>query len=206
MQGWRKFAVLAALGLMAACDGRADAAAADRSRAATLTTAAVIDSALPMDVLLDRFRRDIPKVEALRSDATSRDELVRRVVAAIADSDAVALERLSMNLGEFAWLYFPTTKVAAPPYEVPPALAWFQVQEKDRRGALRALRELGGHRVTLDGYRCDETPTLEGENRIWTGCTVSVSRDGAPTVTLRLFGAILERDNRFAILTYENDF
>ena len=111
-----------------------------------------------------------------------------------------------VNLAEYAWLYFPTTKVAKPPYEVPPAFAWFQVQEKNRRGSARALRELGGHRVALKSYRCDAEPTVEEQNRIWSGCAVTISRDGAVPVELKLFGAILERAGRFEVLSYQNDF
>jgi hypothetical protein len=174
--------------------------------AATPPAAGVIDSALPMDVLLARFRRDVPEVKNLRSNVASRDELVRRVIAAMGVGDTASLERVAVSLSEYAWLYFPTATVAKPPYEVPPALAWFQVQEKNRRGALRALRELGGHRVELQSYHCDASPTIEDQNRLWTGCAVTLSRDGATPVTIRLFGAILERAGRFEVLSYENDF
>ena len=193
---------------IAACKERPDgsATASKVSARPAAPTAAVIDSALPMDTLLARFRRDVPKAAALHSDVKSRDELVRQVVSAMARSDSAAIQRLSVNLSEYAWLYFPTTKVARPPYEVPPAFAWFQVQEKNRRGSLRALRELGGHRVLLKGYHCDIDPVVEDQNRIWSGCVVTVSRDGAPPTDLKLFGAVLERGGRFAVLSYQNDF
>lgn len=201
------FGALAVGCVVTACNERLNAAAATKASADTAHAAAgVIDSALPMKVLLDRFRHDVPTVEALRAGAASRDELVRRVVGAMAHNDTATIARLTVNRAEYAWLYFPTTKVAQPPYEVPPALAWFQVQEKNRRGALRAVRELGGHRVILRGYHCDENPTVEAENRLWTGCAVAISRDGAAPVELRLFGAVLERGGRFAVLSYQNDF
>lgn len=207
MRSWLHFGVLVAACLSTACNERLNAASAAKNDAATVTaSASVIDSALPMQVLLDRFRHGVPKVDKLRSDVTSRDALVRQVMAGIARNDTLAMERLAVSLGEYAWLYFPTTKVAQPPYEIPPALAWFQVQEKNRRGALRALRELGGHRVALQSYRCDPSPTVEDQNRLWTGCSVTISRDGAKSVDIRLFGAILERDGRFAVLSYQNDF
>lgn len=177
-----------------------------RAPEATAVLVGVVDSALPMSVLLDRFRSDIPKVDQLRSEILSRDTLIRRVVSAIASSDTAALQQLAVNRAEYAWLYFPTTKVSKPPYEAPPAFAWFQVEEKNRRGVLRALRELGGRRVELRGYHCDEQPTIEAENRMWTGCEVSIARDGQAPVNLRLFGAILERGGRFEVLSYQNDF
>jgi len=180
--------------------------AATASAATPPAAGAVVDSAFPMDVQIERFRRGTPQVTHLRSDITSRDSLVRSIIAGLARSDTAALERLAVNVAEYAWLYFPTTKVAQPPYEVPPALAWFQVQEKNRRGALRALRELGGHRITFKSYHCDAEPAVEGQNRIWSGCVATFSRDGAAMVDLKLFGAILERSGRFEVLSYQNDF
>jgi hypothetical protein len=165
----------------------------------------VIDSVLPMDVALDRFRKDLPRPDSLRGTG-NRDTLVLRVIEALRTSDTTALERLAANRAEWAWLFYPTNVQAKPPYELPPGLAWFQLQEANRKGVFRALRELGGHRLDLRGYRCDPKPTVEGDNRLWTGCTVTLGRDGAAPVTMHLFGAILERDGRFAILSFANDF
>lgn len=167
--------------------------------------AGVVDSVFPMDVALDRFRADLAEPEALTSGAATRDELVRGVVEALVVRDTAAFVPLAVSRAEWAWLYFPTSTVAKPPYELPPALAWFQLQEKNRQGVLRALRELGGHALGYREYSCDLEPTVEGSNRVWSGCVVSLTRDGEP-VTLKLFGAIVERDGRFAILSYANDF
>ena len=120
--------------------------------------------------------------------------------------DTTTLEQLALNRAEYAWLYYPSTTISKPPYELPPALAWFQLREKNRKGAVRALRELGGHTVVLRHYRCDPNATVEGDNRIWTGCIVTIVRDAAASVSLRLFGAIIERGGRFEVLSYENDF
>ncbi len=128
------------------------------------------------------------------------------VVDALAANDTAAFEALAVDRAEWAWLYFPSSTVARPPYELPPALAWFQLQERSRRGVLRALRELGGHRLDFSGYACAPEPNQEGENRLWTGCAVAIARDGGDPVTLRLFGAILERNGRFAVLSFTNDF
>jgi hypothetical protein len=165
----------------------------------------VIDSVLPMDVALDRFRKDLPRPDSLRG-VSNRDTLVLGVIQALRSNDTLAFERLAVNRAEWAWLFYPTNVQARPPYELPPGLAWFQLQETNRKGVFRALREMGGHRLDLRGYRCDPRPTVEEENRLWTGCTVTLARDGAAPVTLHLFGAILERRGRFAILSYANDF
>jgi hypothetical protein len=192
------------LAVLTACEGRT--APADSVGAADEPKTTVVDSVLPMDVALDRFRADLAEPDRLRSGADSRDALVRSVVDALAASDTAAFEALAVNRAEWAWLYFPWSAVAKPPYELPAALAWFQAQERNRRGVLRALRDLGGHALNLRGYTCDPEPAREGANRIWTGCAVTLSRDGGDPVTLRLFGGLLERDGRFAVLSYSNDF
>ena len=166
----------------------------------------VIDSVLPMPVMLQRFRQDLPEVTELHGKLTDRDTLVRRVVAALETNDTLAFERVAVNRAEWAWLYFPTDVLARPPYELPPGLAWFQLQEENRKGVLRALRTFGGHQLDYQGYRCATAPTVEGENRVWTGCSVALGVDGAAPADLRLFSAILEREGRFLVLSYANDF
>ncbi len=190
--------------LLIACEGRTPPS--DSLAAAEPSAGVVVDSVLPMDVALDRFRADLPEARTLKSGAATRDGLVRGVVDALAASDTSAFETLAVGRAEWAWLYFPSSSVARPPYELPPALAWFQLQERNRRGVLRALRELGGHALDYRGYTCDPEPTDEGANRLWTQCVVTIGRDGQSPVTLRLFGAILERDARYAVLSYTNDF
>lgn len=166
----------------------------------------VTDSVLPMDVMLDRFRHDLPRPAELHGGLANRDSLVRRVIAALETSDTLAFEHLAVNQGEWAWLYFPSNVLSRPPYELPPGLAWFQLQETNRQGVFRALREFGGHQLDYRGYRCNTEPTIEDANRIWAGCTVTLGRDGAPPAPVRLFGAVLERRGRFLILSYTNDF
>jgi hypothetical protein len=195
--------LLVLLSLAAACDS-----SVQKSDAAPQPEAVkhVVDSVIPMAEALDRFRADLPEPEGLTGGTDTRDALVAGVIRALQASDTLAFEKLAVDRGEWAWLYYPTDVLSRPPYELPPGLAWFQLQETNRKGVLRALRELGGHRIDYRGYECDPEPKVEGENRIWAGCRVTLSRDGGDPLTLRLFGAILERDGRFAVLSYDNDF
>ena len=164
-----------------------------------------MDSVIPIAEALDRFRADLREPTGLHGPE-SRDALVRELIDALRESDTLALEHIAVTRAEWAWLYYPTNELSRSPYELPPALAWFQLQETNRKGALRALREFGGRTLRYDGYQCAADPTVEGENRIWTRCTVSLGRDGEAPVTFRLFAAILERDGNFAFLSYANDF
>jgi len=167
---------------------------------------AVVDSVLPMPVMLDRFRAGILEPTRLASGADSRDGLVRDVVRALETADTASLARLTVGLAEWAWLYFPTSVQAHPPYELPPGLAWFQLEEGNRRAVLRALDRLGGSALEYHEHTCPRDPAAEGDNRVWTGCLVRVTRPGGEPSDLRLFSAILERDGRFAILSWTNDF
>lgn len=173
--------------------------------AASTAVSTVVDSVIPMDVALARFRRDLPQPTNLRG-TDSRDALVVAVVNALARNDTLTFERLALNRAEWAWLYYPTTPLAHPPYELPPALAWFQLQETNRKGVFRALREYGGQKLDYRGYHCSRAAQTEGANRIWTDCTVTLALPGEASVEVRLFAAILERDGRFAVLSYHNDF
>jgi len=165
----------------------------------------VVDSVIPIPVALERFRQDLREPAGLHGPE-NRDALVSQVVDALRNSDTLAFERLAVNRAEWAWLYYPTNQLAEPPYELPPALAWFQLQETNRTGVFRALREFGGRPLRFDGYECAAEPTVEGENRIWTRCTVMLTFDGEAPISIRLFSAILERGGHFAILSYANDF
>ena len=165
----------------------------------------VVDSVLPIAEALDRFREDLREPIGLHGPE-SRDALVGQVIDALQTSDTLAFERLAVNRAEWAWLYYPTNVLAKPPYELPPALAWFQLQEANRTGVFRALREFGGQDLRYDGYECAAEPTVEGENRIWTRCTVTLARNGETPASIRLFASILERGGHFAILSYANDF
>lgn len=182
------------------------AAPAERTAADDERPATVVDSALPMDVAMARFRKGLENPRTLKTGVGSRDALVRDVVDALASRDTMAFEDLAVDRAAWAWLYYPTSKTAHPPYELPPGLAWFQLQEANRKGVLRALRRLGGHELELSGYSCAPKPTVEDDNRIWIGCELELAIDGKDPVPVRLFSSILERDGRFAVLSYQNDY
>ena len=188
---------------VAACER--DAPVAEDEANAT-TNAATVDSVLPMPVMLERFRAGLVQPQRMTSGAATRDELVERIVTALERSDTMAFEPLAMGVEEFAWLYYPTAPTAQPPYELPPGVAWLQIQQRNRDGVLRALREFGGMDLSFGGYRCAAEPTSEGENRMWNDCVVTLARAGEPARELRLFGTILERDGRFAVVSFTNDF
>lgn len=193
--------VAAALGLAAAAAcGKKDAGSHDAA------PVGVVDSAVPAAVALARFQAGVPnRPQSLSGGRDSREALVSEVVRALAQQDTMALEPIALNRAEFAYLYFPTAPIAAPPYELPPALAWFQAEEANRKGVFRALREYGGKEWKLQSTHCPAPAKPQGQNRIWEGCTVTMSEPGKPAVSVKLFGSIIERDGHFKILSYAND-
>jgi hypothetical protein len=162
-----------------------------------------IDSAIPIDEALRRFRADLPKTQALHGGFASREKLVREFVRALEVQDTAALRRMVMNPGEFAWLYYPSSPLSRPPYELSPALMWFQLQGESERGASRLLSERAGQALEYLGHTC-APPRVEGKNRIHSSCELRRVTAAHDTVAERLFGLILERDGRYKFVSYAN--
>lgn len=209
----RSFAVLIALIPLGASCGRPDAAArvprtAADSQAAhvaeVVAAGGVVDSILPISEAITRFRAALPRTDTLRHAAPSRDALVARWAAAVAGSDTATLNALVLDRAEFAWLYYPTSRMSLPPYEAPPALLWGQLLASSEEGITQLLRRHGGQRFQVDAVRCPEPPVAEGDNRLHERCEVRMRTPGDALPPARLFGTIVERDGRFKFLGYAN--
>jgi hypothetical protein len=164
-----------------------------------------VDSVFPIAEEIRRFRVAIPdSVDALAGAAPSRDELVVRFLTALEAGDRAALNALAITVEEFAYLYYPHTRFTRPPYELSPALVWFQVDTYGSRGLDRVMTRLGGKAIRTDGYVCPPEPEVEGENQTWNGCLVRHRDDAGRIAELSLFGPILERGGRFKFVSYAN--
>jgi hypothetical protein len=185
--------------LAAAC--RPDAAPAqppDR-----VLVAGRIDSVIPRGIALERFRRDIPPASRLRGGRSSQGGLVDAFWAAVTSRDTARLRELTLDLSEFAYLYYPTHPQSHPPYDLAPALMWFTLEGRGRRGVTQLLRRIPTD-VKLAGHRCPPEATVQGENRVWAPCTVSWKDSAGATTTERLFGPIVERGGVYKFANYEN--
>ncbi len=198
----RRWAVGTVFVAVTALAGACDARAPRESAAST----GVIDSALPIPVLLERFRAtttDTPTV--LRGGAERPEALVRALLAAVSARDTATLRSLVMSRAEFAWLYYPHTKYIARPYELGPELVWIQHAAGSETGAVRLLERYGGSALRFDALLCADSVISEGPNRITPGCRVRfAAADSAPR-TLQLFAGLLARDGRYKFLSYAND-
>lgn len=181
--------------------------ACDRSprQAGAQGSPAYVDSIFPIDEGIRRFRAALPEpAERLSGGADSKDELVTRFLKALETLDSVALAELTITAAEFAYLYYPSSRFTSSPYEMSPALLWFQLQNYGSRGLSRALGRYGGKLLRSAGVECSEDPAVEGDNRIWPGCAVRLITESGDTVNLAILGPILEREGRFKFLNYAN--
>ena len=186
--------MLAAIAACGSPDARADLPKSGR----------VVDSILPREEALRRFREGLSPVDSLAGGAGSRDELVAAFVRAIAQADTASVARMAVSRGEFAYLYYPTAVEGKPPYDLEPGLMWFTLYERSNEGARKALTRYGGRPVTLLDYDCGTGRHQEGENTVYGPCTVRWTTAGGDTTSVRLFSKILERGGRFKFLSYAN--
>jgi len=201
----RLFCVLiVATALLASCSPAGDG---DRTGANdTAPSANKLDSILPIEEAVRRFREGLPEVTRFDGGAHSRDALVRDFVRAVELNDTSAVQRMVVSRAEYAYLYFPSSIYMNKPYQQAPALAWFLNMQNSEKGVSRVMRRLGGQDLAFENYSCADASS-EGTNTFWRSCTL-VYRDPEEKtqVTRRLFGAIMERDGRFKFLSFANDF
>jgi hypothetical protein len=199
----RRASILPALLLLAACTGgeRRDAARPDTLAA---PKPQVVDSILPIEEHLRRFRQGLPEVTALADGLPSDTALVRAFLAAVSARDSASLSRLVLSRAEFAWLYYPAHIYARPPYELDPLTSWTLQQGNSAKGFSRALREYGGQRLAYLTHGCKPAATVAPPAREWNQCEVGLKVDDVEMVK-RLFGSIVEIGGRYKFVSYAND-
>ena len=192
-----------ALCLLMACS----ASRAEQAEAPWRRPGDQIDSILPMEVHLARFRMGQVDPTTLTGGETTREALARRFLDAVARQDTAGLNQLLVSRGEFAWLVFPDHRYARPPYELDPGIFWLQIGAASAKGLGRVLERLGGERLGYEALACrpDTLQITRGPVRLWSPCELSY-RQGGRVRTGRLFGTMVEREGRFKLLSYANDF
>jgi len=195
--------MLSAFLLLAACAGaeRRDPARPDSLAA---PKALIIDSILPIEEHLRRFRDGLPQVTGLANGTASDTALVQAFLAAVSARDSVTLSRLVLSRAEFAWLYYPAHIYARPPYELDPLTSWTLQQGNSSKGFSRVLREYGGQRLGYVTHGCKPAATVEPPAREWNQCEVGLKVGDYETVK-RLFGSIVEIGGQYKFVSYAND-
>lgn len=200
-------AILTVTGCARGEAGPPEATAEADARSSSGATPTHVDSILPIEEALRRFRDDLgPPPKGLSGGALSRDALVQRFAHALAASDTAAFADMLMTRDEFGWLYYPHTRYTSRPYELAPALLWFQIENGTSRGIGRLLDRLGGTSLVVLDYWCAPEPLIEERNRTWEDCALRIDPPEGEPSEMRLFGSILERDGVFKFVSYTNDF
>lgn len=190
---------LAALVLLAAACGGAEPPAPPAGTASGTYTP---DST--RQAQLARFRDGLPEVRALAGGAPSREALVEAFLAAAEARDTAGLGALVLSRAEFAWLYYPTTQQALPPYDLDPETLWMLTSERGGRGLYKVVEALGGRSLPYAGHHCDPVASHEGKNTVYGPCLVRLVQAPGDTVEARLFGLVLEREGRWKFVSYAN--
>jgi hypothetical protein len=192
----RRIAVLSLLAAMAA------SSACSRSEA---RASAPTDTLHTAEESLRRFREPLIPVDSLSPMFATREAVARAFVAGLVANDARFVARTLLTRAEFAWLYYPDNPISRPPYELPAGIAWFELEGNSLAGLRHALATYGGRRIFFRRIDCRAEPVIQGSNRLWNGCAVTVSVDGERDVPVRMFGSVLERGGRFKLVTAAND-
>ena len=168
----------------------------------------VVDSILPTDELLRRFRARVggTPVTALQSASASRDALVARFLKAVAAADSTSLRDMALNAREFADLVYPESPNTRPPYKENPAVMWSTIQNPSQGGFIRLLRRTAEIPTKLVDYRCEGRTETQGHNTFISGCILRLNGKDGVTTSHRYFGSIIERDHKFKIVSYRNEF
>lgn len=201
--------VLCTIPLLSACAAHDTPLSAADSQAAhiraVVAAGGVVDSILPLDEQLRRFRTDAgPAVDTLRNASPSIDALVQQWALAIAQRDTAMLSTLTLSRGEFAWLYYPGSKLTKVPYEAPPQLLWGQIVENSTGGAKHVLERFGGQPFVVQSVHCGPPDDTTDALLVRSDCMVHLRANGTVIDSARLFGSIVEQHGRFKFLGYAN--
>jgi hypothetical protein len=179
------------------------AACTPRDEASPRHPEQVVDSVIPREEALRRFREGLPEVPRFEGGAPSRDALLRAVAAGIAAHDTAALQALTVSRAEFAWLYYPTARQGLPPYDLAPALYWFTIDSRNHR-ALGHLLEGSTPGLRFVSADCGTAATTEGANQVWGPCTFSLAPAAGGAVKVRYLSLVVEREGTWKVLQYSD--
>mgnify|MGYP001226879725 FL=1 len=176
-----------------------------RSRpSGALPASTVVDSVIPRDVALARFRQGLQEPSGLADGARTRDSLFRLALRALTAQDTALIRRLTLSQAEFAWYYYPSNPQAYPPYDLDPQMMWFLLLGNSENGLRTALHAYGGRPLQYRDGRCEGDSSVQGDNVLWGPCWLGYGdRDGAGGEE-RLLKVIIRRGGTYKVVSWAN--
>jgi len=165
----------------------------------------VIDSILPAEEEIRRFQAAAgDKPSALENGAPSREALIAKFVAALERGDTTTLRSLVVTKQEFAYLVYPTSPNARPPYRQAPDLVWLMRSAGTNKAVRRLGDRFGGKPLGYTGVDCTTPVEQQGDNAVWGSCALRLVSAAGDTTRLRLFGAVIARHGTYKFLSLAN--
>lgn len=165
----------------------------------------IVDSIVPIEAALRRFREGLPEVRRLSGGARSRDALVAQFVRAVERGDNAGLRTMALTQAEYAYLVYPSSPFTRPPYRQQPEVAWLLLRTSGDAGLTGLANRLFKRSLGYKGYECAAEPVVEGENRLWRTCRVRYTSPEGAEARGALFGVIVERGGEYRFVNYAND-
>lgn len=165
---------------------------------------ATIDSVIPREVALERFRGGLQEPAGLVDGAPTRDSLFRLALRALTERDASLIRRLTLSRAEFAWYYYPSNPQAYPPYDLDPEMMWFLLLGNSDNGVRQALHAYGGRPLQYRDGRCEGDSSVQGENVLWGPCSLGYAEPDGHRGEERLLKVVILRGGKYKVVSWAN--
>jgi hypothetical protein len=162
----------------------------------------VVDSVMPREEALRRFRDGVTEVRELSGGAASREALAKAVMGALAARDTARLRDLRLTKAEYAWLYYPTAAQGLPPYDLAPDLYWFTLEGRNGSALRTLLEEPASAGARYLRHDCGTASQREGDNTLWGPCTLWSVTTGGDTPASRALSLVIERGGKWKVVSY----
>jgi hypothetical protein len=81
-------------------------------------------------------------------------------------------------------------------------LVWQRIASGSGTSRAKLARRFGGQPLRYVDHDCASGPERQGRNTMWSSCTVRVIPSSGDAIRLRLFGSIIERDEKYKIVGF----
>ena len=143
-----------------------------------------------------------PSSPSLQSSHASAESLARAVLTALERRDVEALRALAIDEQEFREAVWPELPAARPERNLPLSYVWGDLHQKSNAMLRATLAKHGGKRYELLSIRFTEKMSQYESYRVHRASELTVSDTAGAKQQIRVFGSVLEKDNRFKVFSY----